>query len=393
MDYKLITQCRACGHEIDEHKQEVFEFGMVPLAGNFCKTKEIALSAAKYPLTMVCCNHCQTTQVLHDVDDNVLYKEYNYASSTIGGLNRHFVSYASFLQQTYGENNKVTFLEVGCNDGVLLKKLPSNWNKIGVDPSDVAVTYCDQSYALYNKPFSRELVQKEKLGETCDVISGSNCLAHISQIKDVFEGVWEALKVGGHFYLEVHDLYATINGNQWDTLYHEHKIEWDIHALKNALLPIGFEFDEVTYLPLHGGLIRARFIKSKTKSNQLEKSEEKLQLLRQLKDSHTRRYDSPVVKKLMQYPKDTRVAYGAAGRAVMFLNHMSELEFDYIVDDSPVRIGKFIPTIGTPIVKSDLFHSHQYQFCLVTAWNYFSDIKANNPAHKGEWLGYFGNDQ
>jgi len=43
-------------------------------------------------------------------------------------------------------------------------------------------------------------------------------------------------------------------------------------------------------------------------------------------------------------------AYGAAGRATVYLNQMSELPFRFIVDESQLRLGKFVPGTGTPIV-------------------------------------------
>lgn len=387
MDYKIITHCRACGNEMHHLKENTFSFGIVPLAGNFCKTQERSATAEKYPLSLVCCPSCETVQVLHDVDDKILFSEYNYASSTVGGLNRHFVQYAEFLKKVFSDKNHLSFLEIGCNDGVLLKKLPDTWTKIGVDPSDVALQNVDSSYSLYNEPFSKGMVEKNRLTETCDVISGSNCLAHISDIKDVFEGIWLALKKSGSFFIEVHDLFATINGDQWDTLYHEHKIEWDIKALSNSLIPLGFEFIHVDYLPLHGGLIRAHYKKTnKPVSFNLVKDKEKLSLLNKLHSSYLKRYDKEVIRLLA---KQNIVAYGASGRAVMFLNHMSDLKFSQIVDESEIRIGKYIPVVQTKVIDQKDFHEQKFDYCLVTAWNYFDDIVKKNDFFKGKWVKYF----
>jgi len=390
MNYKIISHCRACGHSIQQENKNVFSYGIVPLAGNFCKTIDQASHAEKYPLSLICCSHCETVQVLHDVDDKILFSEYNYSSSTVGGLNRHFIQYADFLKDKFKDKEDLSFLEIGCNDGVLLKKLPSTWNKIGVDPSDVALTNSDSSYCLYNEPFSIATVEKHQLTETCDVISGSNCLAHISDIKAVFEGIWLALKPNGIFFIEVHDLYATINGNQWDTLYHEHKIEWDIKALSNSLIPLGFEFVDVDYLPLHGGLIRAQYRKTTKPINfKPVKDAEKLSLLKKLHASYENRYDNELIRLLSKEKRENIVAYGASGRAVMFLNHMSELHFEQIIDESDIRIGKYIPVTKTKVIDQKAFTSLAYNYCLVTAWNYFDDIVKKNEFFKGKWVKYF----
>lgn len=79
------------------------------------------------------------------------------------------------------------------------------------------------------------MVLDNNLEDSIDVISGSNCLAHISDLKSVFKGIAAALKAGGHFWIEVHDLKSTLNSGQWDTIYHEHKVEWSLQSLQLCL--------------------------------------------------------------------------------------------------------------------------------------------------------------
>src|SRR5688500_5182420 len=110
----------------------------MPLAGMFCETAEEARSAPVFPLTWMHCAGCGLVQVRENVDDAFLFSKYNYSSSTVPGLVRHFESYSEFLTERYGISGNVRFLEIGCNDGVLLNRLPQNWKLFGCDPSDVA---------------------------------------------------------------------------------------------------------------------------------------------------------------------------------------------------------------------------------------------------------------
>ncbi|HKG90851.1 MAG TPA: methyltransferase domain-containing protein [Gemmatimonadaceae bacterium] len=389
-----IQRCRGCRAT---ELAPVLELDPMPLAGWFCATPAEAAAAPVLPLTWTRCAACGLVQVGEDVADEFLFSRYNYASSTVPGLVRHFDEYAAFLADRYGAARPVRFLEIGCNDGVLLSRLPSAWRRTGVDPSDVAARAAadGSAYDFHPHPFSADFVAASGLAGGADVVSGSNCLAHISDLRDVFEGVRRVLRPGGHFWIEVHDLDALLASAQWDTIYHEHKAEWDEGSLARCLAPLGFEHVESHRRPLHGGLLRVCFRSAgggaagpaprAPNAGAVEDG------LRRLREAYRDRYDTPAARTLAaaQEAGERIAAYGAAGRANVYLNQMRELRFAYIVDESPLRAGKYIPRVGTPIVGPAALAARPASQCLVTAWNYRDDIVRKNPQHRGGWLTAF----
>jgi SAM-dependent methyltransferase len=369
------------------------ELDPMPLAGAYYATSAQAVAAPRLPLTWVWCRRCQLVQVLEDVPDAVLFSNYNYASSTVPGLVRHFETYAELLQARYSSRARVHFLEIGCNDGVLLRKLPESWRLTGVDPSDVASAALSPpvSYDLLNEPFSLDLVKAHRLEGSCDVISGSNCLAHVSNLREIFQAAYLALRPGGHFWLEVHDLKCLLAGCQWDTIYHEHKVEWTEEALGNCLHPLGFSHQETFRIPMHGGALRICFKKGRGPHSPLGSESKLAEQFAALRASYTRRHDTPVTRTLKAAQRQgIRIAaYGAAGRANVYLNQMQEIRCAYVVDDSPLRVHKYIPGVGTPIVPAFKLKDSPAAYCLITAWNYRDDIIRKNPQHQGEWLTAF----
>ncbi len=366
----------------------------MPLAGVFCRSADEAAAAPRFPLTWLRCQGCGLVQVREDVSDANLFEQYNYASSTVPGLVRHFESYADFLKGHFGAGAGVRFLEIGCNDGVLLRRLPDAWKRAGVDPSDVARSGVGEAdgYDLAAEPFSAELVRSRNWEGSWDGISGSNCLAHISDLGDIFAGVHLALREGGWFWVEVHDLEALLEGAQWDTIYHEHKVEWSVDALQRCVERVGFELKVVERLPLHGGLLRCGFEKRTEGSGRSSLTDCKPHpKLTALAEAYRRRAEVPAVERLLQAQSTGHriVAYGASGRANVYLNQMRELNFDYIVDEAPLRTGTFLPSVGTPVRTRAEFVASPGAHCLVTAWNYRDDIVAKNPEFSGEWLTAF----
>lgn len=368
---KSIENCRGCGRSRLEPR---LSMNPMPLAGQFCTTRQEALAVRRSPLTWMQCWHCDLVQVLEDVDDGELYSKYNYASSTVPGLVRHFAEYAQFLKSTYPE--PIGLLEIGCNDGVLLNQLPDEWFLVGVDPSDVARAVGPMKYTLVNEPFSSKFATPPHY----DVVTGSNCLAHISDLRDVFEGVAKVLRPEGDLFVEVHDLDVTLRTGQWDTIYHEHKAEWSRNALKFCLRDLGLFETRSSRLPLHGGLLRAGFALGERPPTPWDNPVPFNLLIEKYRDRHT----SPAV---LAAQKTERVAaYGASGRANVWLNQLPEVDLMYVVDESPLRSGKFVPGRGIPIVTPDVFREDPPDLCIVTAWNYAADIKAKHAWFKGAWV-------
>ncbi len=390
--YTHAPVCRGCGGA-SAGFTTIFAMDPMPLAGGFCESCEAAQVAPRIPLTWVQCSACGLVQVLEDVDDVALYSQYNYSSSTVGGMVRHFDEYSAFLCEQYGRDNAVRLLEVGCNDGVLLNKLPVSWGRMGVDPSDIArkALANGTGYELINAGLSRRIIRQHHLEGSFDVVTGSNCLAHISDLQEVFRAVHLALRDGGHFWVEVHDLDCLLATGQWDTIYHEHKVEWSEASLAHCLARIGFQPVITHRLDLHGGLLRACFRKHSGGPATPPPHAVSTEPFARLTQAFASRYETEAATAVAQANARRALvaAYGAAGRATVYLNQLSRLRFDYIVDESPVRAGKFIPGVATPIVPRAKLDANPPEACLITAWSYKSQIVAKNPHYHGKWFTAF----
>ncbi|HVJ20313.1 MAG TPA: methyltransferase domain-containing protein [Polyangiaceae bacterium] len=388
--WKTLERCRGC-HAPKERWRDVLRLDAMPLAGQFCVNSDEARAAERYPLSWVQCTRCGLVQVVEDVDDVTLYRRYNYSSSSVGGLVRHFEGYAAALVERFGATRPLRVLEIGCNDGVLLRRLPPAWTKLGVDPSDVAARGRTSEYELISAPFELKLARE--LGaraDQFDLVTASNCLAHISDLRDVFEGIEAVLAPHGELVIEVHDLDALLHMSQWDTIYHEHKAEWSERSIRACLGELGLELQKVERLATHGGLLRAWFTRGQPQAPAVTELED-FSALRQAYES---RRSTATYRTLESVAASGGriAAYGAAGRANVWLNQHPELPFEYIVDDSPLRVNRFLPAVRTPIVPATRLGESPSDVCLITAWNYAADIRRNNPAYAGKWLTAFGDD-
>ena len=69
------------------------------------------------------------------------------------------------------------------------------------------------------------------------------------------------------------------------------------------------------------------------------------------------------------------VGYGAPAKGNTLLNY-GQIDLDFIIDDAPLKQGKFTPGRGIPVVSIDELTNHKHrEICFVPlAWNFFDEI-------------------
>ena len=60
-------------------------------------------------------------------------------------------------------------------------------------------------------------------------------------------------------------------------------------------------------------------------------------------------------------------------------------QIDYIIEDNPLKHGKFLPGVKIPIISKKKIHK-KVSTILVLAWNFFDDIKKNNSSLSNNFI-------
>ena len=343
--------CRGCGGTMLE---AVYRMAPMPIAGDFKETREAALDAPLYPLTWRRCRDCGLVNVDPSLEPD--WRNYSYRASDVPALRRHHREFAEWLISTF---EPCFHIEIGGNDGVLMRHLP--WRVFNVDPSDA------WQGPGHNGPWTDALARTLP---KADLVTASNSLAHFEGLDDALRGVRHVLHTDGAFVMEVHDLDATLQTGQWDTIYHEHAVEWDVDSLRVVGKRHGLRLQYFDRLALHGGLLRAVF-------TPCEPSREAPELRRRF-GSLQRAYDEATAPEL----PDGSVAYGAAARATVYLDHVRP-NVEAVIDGSPRRAGRYVPHLGLPIRPPEDFGDPPA--ALITAVGHGADIKARHPEY-GRWV-------
>lgn len=385
-------KCRTCA---SSELRMIMKFPKVPLVGDFCSNQEEAHKSEAFEMDLYFCLSCSLLQIAQNVELTKLFEDYSFSSSTIPNLILHFNDYAHWIRENFKPRS---VLDVGCNDGVLLAPLEKMGIKaFGVDISrnitKIATAKGLNSYNLRLSLENLELIDS-KIGKV-DLITSSNAFPHNDRPHDFLDAAKMLLNKNGNILFEVMYAGDLQHKFQWDTVYHEHLHFHSIESLKNLLAMHNLYINHAELVPMHAGSLRISASRDKHKSRNLERLEDReldlkinqLESWQKFADLSFRSMDVVRNKLRKLSEKKKKIwAYGASGRASMWLNCANLDMIEFIVDSSPLRYNKYVPKIGTPIVSPNKIEKNAIDYIFITAWNYSNEIIRQHSNFKGTWV-------
>ena len=385
--------CRQC---TTPQAAPVLRLENMPLAGAFLRESDLAQADLRFPISVHACDICGLVQLEESIPADTLFRNYSFSTSTISPLVRHFSEYALWMIKTLKPSG---VLEFGCNDGTLMGFLRDfGVRVVGVDAAENIVDIARQkSLQVFNNYFTTELTEQilTSFGPV-DVVTGSNCFAHNPDPKAILDAARSVLSKVGVLIVEVMYAGDLLAKTQWDTLYHEHLTVFSLGSIAWLLKSHGWSVIDVVHLPMHSGSIR---VVASPRLNapcsaavtEMLQAEERLGLNRAStwnefgkRSSHQIELVGDVLKSLAS--KSRIWAYGASGRATMWMNACNMSYVEKVADSSPLRANHFVPGLRTKIVFPEAMKDAPPDYTVITAWNYAEDICAKESWYKGRWV-------
>jgi SAM-dependent methyltransferase len=399
-----VAGCRFCGAT---NRRSFVDLGMSPLCESYLPADKINDMEPFYPLHVWVCEKCLLVQLDEYVSPEHIFTEYAYFSSFSTAWLKHAEDYVEMISKRLALGPKSLVIELASNDGYLLqyfvkRGIPS----LGIEPAaNVAkVAVAERGVETLVKFFGRELAASLKAeGRQADLVLGNNVLAQVPDLNSFVAGIRTLLKPTGTCTIEFPHLQRLVEGNQFDTIYHEHFCYFSLVAAERIFAAHDMTIFDVEELWTHGGSLRiyarptadgSRPISDRVLA--LRKQEQAagyhdlghyLQFEEQVRE--TKRKLLELLTRLKRAGK--RIAgYGAPGKGNTLLNYCGIRQdfIDFTVDRNPYKQGRYLPGTHIPIYAPEKIDQEKPDYVFILPWN-FKDEIMKQLAHIRSWGGQF----
>lgn len=379
--------CSACGcAELDEF----LDLGMSPIADAYTSSPDEPSDT--YPLQVAVCAKCRLVQLLEVVDHDVLFGTgYSFYSSASAPLSAYHGAYARDVLREYPEAARRGVVEVGCNDGDLLRHFADH-PALGVDPaSGPADVARRRGLEVLVRPFGLATAHdiKDRRGYQGLVIA-NHVLAHVADVADVLAGIRHLLHPDGVAMVEVQYLPDLLVNNAFDLVYHEHRNFFSLSSLEQAAARHDLHVVDARLTDRQGGSLRVTLSRRADHNPAVDRLRHAERWLNSWSayegmQGRVERVRARLLDLLAVEVRAGRTlaCYGAPAKATTLFAYCG-IDVDvlpFAVDTTTAKQGRYIPGARIPIVAPDVFEADAF---LLASWNYAAPIMRNNPGHR--WI-------
>jgi len=383
-------RCRLCWAELTH---TFVDLGMSPPCESYLSADQLDQGETFYPLHVRVCSQCLLVQLPAYIPAEDIFTDYAYFSSYSDSWVRHAEKFVDQAAARLGLDGDSFVVEVASNDGYLLQhSVARGIRSLGIEPAaNVAEAAVAKGVPTEVMFLGEETGSKvaERHGKA-DLVVANNVFAHVPDIVDFSKGLRALVADDGYVSIEIPHLLRLIDGNEYDTIYHEHFSYLSLLTTQRVLAAAGLTVVDVEELPTHGGSLRTWSMPTES-ARPATLSVTAVLAAEAGAGLHTveghdgfatavAKVRNDLLEFLIGCARDGKkvVAYGAPGKGNTLLNHCgirSDL-VEFSVDRNPHKHGKFLPGTHIPIHPVEALAEARPDYVLVMPWNLRKEISA-----------------
>ena len=329
---------------------------------------------------------CGLLQMAHSVPPTVLYANYWYRSGTNATMRNHLKGIADEASRIVGAA-KLKVLDIGCNDGTLLRSYPESFDRFGVDPSDIAQEI-QPPIRIVPTVFPSPQATQSFGDVEFDIITSIAMYYDLEDPVGFARAVERLLSPRGIWIFELSYLPMMLETNSFDTICHEHLEYYSLASLEYILTRSNLRLFRHSFNDSNGGSIRCYVTKLDNSAYDTPQASAALSQSRLAEFELALDTDKPylafqsrieVVKdKLLSLLRSIRMKgervhiYGAStkGNTLLQWCGIDRNLVECAADRNPEKHGAM--TLGTniPIVSEEASRALKPEYYLVLPWHF-----------------------
>ena len=384
-----ITSCEVCG------SQELFpvlDLGLHPMCDDLVEVSDKRV-CREYPIEILYCENCKTAHQRFQVPKHELFPStYHYRSRFTADVLRGMENFVASCESRFGSLDGKYILDIGCNDGSLLNFFKDKGAiTIGIEPTSAFLDAKHQGHVAYNDYLSESVADRIYSDHgSPDFIVFTNVFAHIENLSEVILALRKLISSKTFVVIENHYLGSILDGNQFDTFYHEHPRSYSYSSFIYIARSLGMKLLDIEFPSRYGGNIRVfigpnELSLENDNSVMLKEILEKEEGFKKRFDTLKQRIDHWCLNKKKQIDALVKLqgklkAKAFPGRAaiiVKLLNLDSESVSAVYEKPGSMKIGSYIPGTRIPILSDDeLFAETDKSSPIINlAWHISEEIR------------------
>ncbi|HSX09760.1 MAG TPA: class I SAM-dependent methyltransferase [Candidatus Saccharimonadales bacterium] len=387
---RRLEECRSC---------ESTNLIDILLLGNFYLsdfTSDDTLPES-YPLDIILCNDCFLLQLRYTTPQSLLYTEnYGYKSGINKTMNKELKEIAQKVLILFKEKKgKLLAVDIGANDGTLVKNYPGNVTKVAIEPIKKLAKEAKEHADIVVNDFFNYKSYKKALGDKkADIITAISCFYDMEEPNEFVKDITKILNENGVFVIQQNYLKSMLQLNAFDNIVHEHLEYYSLLSLNNLLKRHNLEVFKVEETPINGGSFRT-YIAFKGK-RKIEKSVYQLLDEEKNQELHTKKPYKAFAKRVKDNKKKLKefiksetkkgkkiYLYGASTRGNTLIQYF-ELNNKLIlaaVERNPEKWGKKIASVSIPIISEEQARKEKPDYMVVLPWFFKEEFLAREKRY------------
>ena len=388
--------CRHCGSPLS---QEVIDLGHQPPSNAYLTAEQLLGPEITYPLKVYVCSSCWLVQLpAHAAAEELFTADYAYFSSTSSSWCAHAERFVATASERLALGTESMVVELASNDGYLLQYVQQRGIPcLGIEPTRATAEAARAKGIETIERFFGVALAEEL--EPADLVVANNVLAHVPDINDFMAGIARLLKPAGRASIEFPHLLRLLEGNQFDTIYHEHYSYLSLRVVQRIAATAGLDLVDVEELPTHGGSLRvwlahqgaaepsaavAAVLAAETAAAGgagLESSQAYADFQQRAEAAK-----HALLEFLLSAKRQGKqvLGYGAAAKGNTLLNYAGVKPdlLAAVADRAPSKQGKWLPGNHIPVISPEQLDARNPDALLVLPWNLIGELRQQLPGQE-----------